>query len=156
MPDREEHTHEVPDVVLRVPRPADLDALVRIDAQWGKKERRAYMEGRLKRALRPAGVSLARIAERDGEAVGFLLGEVTWGEFGRAAPVAWIDTVSVRRDLGRMGIGALLLDDFLASAHVIGAERVRTLLDPDDEELTAFLERKGFRCARTVVVEREL
>jgi len=156
MSEHEEHIHELSDVVLRVPRQTDLGDLVRIDAHWSGHERRAYLEGRLRRALRPVGISLARIAEQQGETVGFLLGEVTYGEFGKADPVAWIDTISVRYDHVREGIGALLLDDFLTSAHAIGAERVRTMLEPGDEDLAAFLDKRGFHCAPTSIVEKTL
>lgn len=149
-----EHFLESPELILRAPRAADLDAMVRIDSAWSGTERRGYLEARLSRASRPRGISLARVAERGGEVVGFVFGEVTRGEFGRTEPVAWIDTIGVRRDQARRGMGTVLLDEFLSCARVIGAERVRTMLDPGEDELTEFLEAQGFGVAPTRVVER--
>lgn len=155
MPTHEaEHFLESPDLILRVPGAADLDALVRIDSAWSGVERRGYLEARLRRATRPLGISLARVAERGGEVVGFVFGEVTRGEFGRTEAVAWIDTVGVRRDQVRRGVGTALLQEFVSCAGVIGADRVRTLLDPGEDELTEFLEAHGFGVAPTRVVER--
>jgi len=150
----DEHFLESPDLVMRVPRATDLDALVHIDSAWSGAERRGYLEGRLRRALRPHGISLARVAERGADVVGFVFGEVTRGEFGRTEPVAWIDTIGVRRDQARLGVGTALLREFMSCARMIGAERVRTLLDLGEDALTDFLEAHGFRVAQTTVVER--
>lgn len=151
-----EPTMEAPPLQTRAPAEGDLDALVAIDAAWAGHERRNYLASRLARALRPSGISLARVAEAGGEVVGFLLGEVTRGEFGRVEPEAWIDTFGVRPDCVRRGVGKALLEDFERHAQVLGTERVRTLLDPKDLALTGFLEKQGFRLATTKVVERQL
>ncbi len=153
----DEHFLETPEIETRAPRTEDLDRLVAIDAAWSGEKRRGYLEARLRRALRPSGISLARIAERqDGTIVGFLFGEVTRGEFGRVDSVAWIDTFGVSRQTVREGIGSLLLGDFIRHAHALGTVSVRTLLEPQDEALTAFLEAHGFQVAPTKVVEQSL
>lgn len=130
--------------------------LVAIDASWAGSERRAYLETRLQRALRPAGISLARVVALGEQVLGFLLGEVTYGEFGRVSPVAWVDTLGVRRDQVRRKVGQTLLDDFVRHARAIGADRIATMLEPTDEALADFLEAQGFRVAPTRVVERLL
>ncbi len=152
----EEHPLEEPTVVVRVPFPRDLPAIVSIDGAWSGRERKGYLEARLNRAMRPSGISLARVAETDGKVVGFLFGEVTRGEFGRTEPVAWIDTFGVRRDQVRRGVGSSLLVDFMNHARALDVDCVRTLLDPKDEELTDFLERHDFRVAPTKIVEKSL
>lgn len=143
-------------IEIRAPKPEDLDALVTIDASWSKQRRRSYLEGRLRRAMRPAGVSLARVAEHDGKVVGFLLGEATWGEFGRIGGVAWIDTIGVEREHVREGVGRALLQDFMLHADKLGVESIRTLLEPENDDLTEFLQENGFGVARTRVVEKRL
>lgn len=152
----EDHPLERPLYETRAPRAEDIEDLVRIDAAWSGRERRGYLGERLRRALRPSGISLARVCVHEGRVVGFLLGEVTGGEFGRVGSAAWIDTVGVDRSQGRRGVGSALLQDFMRHAQVLGCERVRTLLDPEDEVLTGFLEAHLFRVAPTKVVERAL
>ena len=158
MADTEFHEHflEQPEIETRAPLPEDLDALVEIDAGWRDDRRRAYLESRLRRATRPSGISLARVAEQDGEIVGFLLGEVTRGEFGRVESQAWIDTFGVKKSAARRGIGSLLLKDFMRHAQILGALRVRTLLEPEDEVLADFLQAHEFSVAATQVVEHTL
>ncbi|MEK6606498.1 MAG: GNAT family N-acetyltransferase [Myxococcota bacterium] len=155
-PDLEELCLEAPELLLRAPRESDLDAMARIDAEWSGVDRREYLRARLGRALRPDGVTLARVAALGDRVLGFLVGEVTRGEYGRVEPVAWIDTVGVGRDAARKGVGRALLDDFLRHARAAGATRVRTLLDPEQEALAEFLDAQGFRMAPTRVVERAL
>ncbi|MFN7972600.1 MAG: GNAT family N-acetyltransferase [Acidobacteriota bacterium] len=149
-----EHAFETPALETRHPRVEDLDAICAIDRQWTHHERRAFLGERLRRALRPRGISLARVCESAGEVCGFLLGEVTHGEFGRVAPVAWIDTIGVARDRLHHGVGTLLLQDFLRHARLLGVESVRTMLEPTDTALGRFLEAQEFQDARTRVVER--
>jgi predicted N-acetyltransferase YhbS len=141
---------------LRAPVAADLETLVAIDAEWSGRPRRGYLRQRLQRALRPRGISLARVACAGDEIVGFVLGELTNGEFGRVEGTAWIDTIGVRRDWARRGVGSALVEDFAAHAHTAGAERVRTLLDPESAALGDFLAVHGFGPAPTRVVELAL
>jgi GNAT superfamily N-acetyltransferase len=154
--DLAERSLETPDLVLRAPRADDLETLVAIDASWGGAARREYLRDRLRRALRPTGISLGRLAECEGNVVGFVLGEVTRGEFGRVAPVAWVDTIGVRKDALRRKVGSTLLSDFERHGRAAGADRLATLVEPNDEALTDFLEAHGFRLAPTRVVERPL
>ncbi len=147
---------ERPELLVRAPCATDLDAVVRIDRHWSHTERRTFLEERLLRTLRPATINLSRVVERKGEVVGFLFGEVTRGEFGQTGAVAWVDTVGVDPAAVRGGVGSALLSEFMAHARAAGGERVWTLLSPDDEDLTEFLEVHGFRVADTKVVEKVL
>lgn len=154
----EVHALEEPAIQTRHPREDDLDALVAIDREWTGAERRPFLAMRLQRALRPGGISLARVATATAgdETLGFLFGEVTHGQFGRVAPVAWIDTVGVRRDVTHRGVGTLLLKDFMRHARLLGVDRVRTMLEPADGSLAGFLLAMRFHDAPTRVVERAL
>lgn len=154
-PTTDEHEDE-PQLKVRAPTRDDLPQLTRIDQAWTGKERGPYLESRLKRAMRPSGISLARVAELHGEIVGFLFGEVTWGEFGRVDGAAWVDTVAVSRTHTRAGVGSALLADFVRHADILGVSSVRTLLEPENEDLTEFLQQHAFSLAKTRVVERPL
>ena len=141
---------------LRTPVAADLEAMVRLDAAWSGTERRSYLRQRLQRALRPRGISLARVGESGGELVGFVLGELTLGEFGRVETTAWIDTIAVKRDHARRGVGSALVEDFIAHAHAAGADRIRTMLEAEDAALSDFLAVHGFAQAPVRVIELAL
>ena len=49
------------------------------------------------------------------------------------------DTFGVRKDHARRGIGRELLRDFMRHAEVLGAQSVRTLLNPEDDRLNVRL-----------------
>ena len=141
---------------LRTPVAADLEAMVRLDAAWSGVERRSYLRQRLSRALRPRGISLARVGESGGELVGFVLGDLTLGEFGRVETTAWIDTIAVQRDHAHRGIGSALIEDFIAHAHAAGADRIRTMIEGNDTALGEFLAVHGFGAAPVRVIELAL
>jgi len=155
VPDRPDGM-ESTEPVLRVPRPEDLDAIVRIDEAWTGEPRPTYLGSRLGRTQHGAGIDLSRVAERDGEVVGYLFGEVTRGEFGRVFPVAWVDTIGVRKDQVRGGVGSALLQEFMRHARAAGARRVWTLLEPEAGGLADFLQAHGFHVAKAKLVEQVL
>lgn len=147
---------ERPTLNSRAPQRADLEEILRIDRQWTGRDRRDFLSERLDRTLRAGAINLARILERDGQIIGFVFGEVMRGEFGHVGVTAWIDTIGIDRRMTRGGAGSALLSDFMTHARAAGSDCVRTLLEPEDEALTEFLEQKGFRLAPVVVVEHSL
>jgi len=59
-------------VVVRELRPADLDAVVRIDGRLTGSPRPEYFQRKLDEAIRESGVRISLAAEIDGMFVGFL------------------------------------------------------------------------------------
>ena len=89
-----------PAATMRPLAPADLDAVVAIDAVLVGRTRRAYFERRLNAALRQPKLHLQFAAESDGRLAGYALGRVLEGEFGRTQPGLRLEVISVARELG--------------------------------------------------------
>ena len=74
----------------------DLDAVVGIDARVEGRTRRTYFERRLAAALREPDLHVQVAIDDDQGLVGYMLGRVMEGEFGRAAPSIRLETLGVR------------------------------------------------------------
>jgi ribosomal protein S18 acetylase RimI-like enzyme len=75
---------------------------------------------------------------------GFVMARSDLGDFGRAEPVAVLDTIGVHPAFGRRGIGLALLSQLFANLGALQIERVETVVAPRDLGLLAFLYRAGF------------
>jgi ribosomal protein S18 acetylase RimI-like enzyme len=134
----------------------DLADLTRIDAHWSGRRRPEYLRRRLESALRDSAVRVSLGAELDGALVGFVLGSVFFGEFGRPEPFATIDTIAVHPELGGRGIAGALWRQLARNVHALGIERIETQVAWNDWKLLAFLERMGFRPAARTCLEAHI
>ena len=92
------------DLTVRCLREADLARLVRMDERITGRNRRAWYERKLKKALEESDVRVSLGAESGGILVGAVLGSLHYGEFGQPEPVAVLDTILV--DEGFRGRGS--------------------------------------------------
>lgn len=92
------NTAEYPDVTIRNLRPADLAAVIAIDALDTGLRRAEFYQLKLKQALSDTGIMVSLGAELDGLLVGFLLARVYYGEFGVLGRVAVLDAIGVHPD----------------------------------------------------------
>jgi GNAT superfamily N-acetyltransferase len=136
--------------------PSDLDRIVRIDQQWTGRNRRAWYEGKLERALAEAGVKISLGAELDGCLVGALLGAVHYGEFGQPDPLAVLDTILVDRSFSGKGVGTEMMAHLVRNLRALGIERLRTEVAWNEPDLMAFLGRRGFAPVPRLVLERSV
>jgi len=134
----------------------DLDALVDIDRRITGRARRAYYEARLDESMEESAVRVSLVAELDGRPVGFIMARVDFGEFGRAAPEAVMDTIGVDPDYARKGVGRAMMSQLLANLAGLQVERVRTEAEWSMFDLLAFLESCGFTPAQRLALRRIL
>ena len=132
-------------VLVRVLSADDLDAIVRLDRRVVGRSRRDYLEQKLLEAMRASRIMVSLGAEVDGNLVGFLMGRLCYGEFGRAEPVALLDTIGVDPERPRAGIGRALIDQFKTNLRVVGIEKIQTQAAWNEWERRGFLEASGFR-----------
>ena len=143
-------------ITVRELRQGDLDRLVKIDSHATGQERRGYYEQRLKTALEESGIRVSLAAEVDGTLVGFVIGRVYHGEYGRTESYATIDTIGVSPRFRHRGIGHALLTQLRRNLGALRIERVQTEVEWDDWELLRFLQHVGFRPAPRLALEMPL
>ena len=95
-------------------------------------------------------------AEKDGLLVGFLLGSLYYGEFGRTEPSATLEAIGVHPDFGGGGVAAALWQAFAKNVQAMRIERVETIVDWNDQRLLGFFHRQGFTLSTRICLERNL
>lgn len=140
-------------VAIRALQPGDLDAVVAIDAAIEGRSRRDYIERRLHSAQQQPQLHAQFAAAQDGQLVGYLLGRLAVGEFGRSAPSLRIELAGLRPGHARRGIGRALLQALLGWAGRHGATEIRTLSSWKRHDMLAWLAGVGFELAPTLVLE---
>lgn len=145
-----------PDARVRTLTRGDLDRIVVMDAQHTGRRRQAWFEGRLGQALDDSDVRVSLGAEVDGTLVGAVLGQVQYGEYGVAEPVAVLDTILVDRAFSHQGVGTALVEHLARNLRALNIERIRTEVAWDQQHLLAFLAHHGFAPAQRLVLERPL
>jgi GNAT superfamily N-acetyltransferase len=143
-------------VLVRSLKQADAPRLVRMDQAITGRNRSAWYEGKLKRALTESDLNISLGAEVDDCLVGAVLGSLHYGEFGLPEPIAVLDTILVDPGHGRHGIGTVLLDQLVKNLGALGIERLRTEVAWDEHDLNRFLGRRGFAPAPRLVLELSL
>jgi predicted N-acetyltransferase YhbS len=141
---------------VRTLRAGDVARLVRIDEQITGRNRKAWFEGKIRRALEDSDLKISLGAELDGTLVGAVLGSLQYGEFGVPEGVAVLDTILVDPGLRGRGIATAIFDQLVKNLQALGIERMRTEISWDEHELSAFLGRNGFAPAPRLVLERVL
>ena len=121
----------------------DIEAITRIDEKVTGLYRPDFWESRVAYYLR-RDPEASRVAEVDGEVVGFMLGEVRSGEFGLEEPTGWIEVLGVDPAHRGKAIGRMMAEALLTHFRELGAHSVRTLVDDGAEELCSFFSSLGF------------
>jgi len=143
-------------VTVRLLTLADAPRLVRMDQAITGRNRTAWYEGKLKRALKESDLQVSLGAEVDGFLVGAVLGSLHYGEFGQPEPIAVLDTILVDPGFSRRGIGSALLESLTRNLRALGIERLRTEVAWDEHDLSRFLGLQGFVPAPRLVLELRL
>jgi GNAT superfamily N-acetyltransferase len=144
---------EPENILVRSLRQEDAPRLVRMDHAITGRNRTAWYEGKLKRALEESDLRISLGAEVDGCLVGAVLGSLHYGEFGLPEPIAVLDTILVDPGHGRQGVGTALLDQLVKNLRALGIERLRTEVAWDEHALNRFLGHLGFAPAPRLVLE---
>jgi predicted N-acetyltransferase YhbS len=147
-------------VVIRLLRRADLDAVVDLDASVFGAPRREYFERRLaslgQTGLEVRTIGLVAEAEGEGAVVGLVMGTLTHGEFGFSQVTALIDSIAVRPEQQKRGIGRQLAAAFLEESVAQGATEAYTLVKWNAWDLLKFFDSLGFALASTVPLRRTI
>ena len=85
--------------------------------------------------------------------VGYLLGRLASGEFGRRAPALRIELVGLRPEYSRRGVGRALFPALLRWGGRHGASEIRTLSSWTRSDMLGWLAGLGFELAPNLVLE---
>lgn len=132
------------EVLVRSLAQEDLDQVVRIDRKITGRDRRDFFERKFHEVLFESGVRMSLIAEIDGMVVGFMMARVDFGEFGRTASEAVIDTLGVAEAFRSQHVGHALLTQLLGNLATLQVESVRSEVEWNNFGLLGFLNSCGF------------
>lgn len=140
--------------VIRVMRSADLDAIVAIDQKTSGQNRHEYYERKLAVLLDPRHtINSSLIAELDGKVVGFMMGDIYFGEFGIPDASATIEALGVDPAVQHRGVASDLMDQFVTNMKVAGVNKVYTLVNWDDFALEHFFSSHKFVPSKRINLE---
>ena len=135
----------------------DLNAVAAIDALVSKQDRRQYYERKIDAVINnPHNINTSLVAEVDGRVVGFIMGDVYFGEFGIPGTSATIDSIGVAPAFQNCGIAHDLMDQFLINMNGVGVRTLYTLVNWDDAKLKKFFARYKLLPSRRVNLEFQL
>ena len=100
-------------VLVRSLKQEDASRLVRMDQAITGRNRSAWYEGKLKRALTESDLNISLGAEVDGCLVGAVLGSLHYGEFGLPESIAVLDTILVDRGFRGRGVATGILEQLV-------------------------------------------
>ena len=133
-----------PSLLAEVLRESDIEGVARFDRRHTGRDRRGYLCRTLREALDDSAVRVSLAARIDGAIAGFVMARVDYGDFGRAEPVAVIDTIGVDPLRLHEGIGRALLSQLFMNLAGLGVERVETVVAPGELDLMGFFCSAGF------------
>jgi len=131
-------------VDLRTLRAEDLGDIVRIDQRVTGRRRENYIRELVDEAMTDSAVRVSLLARVDGIAAGFVMARTDFGDFGRAEPVAVLDTIGVDPDYAHHGVGHALLSQLFVNLEGLRVERVETSVARENFGLLGFLYDIGF------------
>ena len=145
-------------IKIRLMKPEDFDALVRIDEKVLKASRPEYYEMKFDKLFKSKDFLPTSLVAEDenGEVVGFIMGELYMGEYGIFREEATLDTIGVDPDHQHKGIGKLLIDEFLDHLKRLGVQKINTLVDWNDSKLIHFFSSNQFSPSRSINLERNI
>jgi predicted N-acetyltransferase YhbS len=137
---------------LRPLAPADLPAVVAIDAANEGRTRRDYLERRLRAAQREPSLHAQFAAVTEGRLAGFMLARVLAGEFGQRRRTLRLERVGVDAEHRRSGAGRALFDALAAWGARHGCIAIRTVASWRASAILAWFDALRFELAPELIV----
>lgn len=134
----------------------DLAAVVRIDRKLTGLDRSAYYAAKVREVLTESGIRVSLVAEEDGLVVGFVMARVDFGEFGKVAKAAVLDTIGVHPGFAGSGIGHALLSQLFLNLATLQVETVHTQVSPENIGLQRFLYSCGFHPSQRLMLSKAI
>ncbi|HEY6100205.1 MAG TPA: GNAT family N-acetyltransferase [Anaeromyxobacter sp.] len=143
------------DVRVRPAEGADLQPVVALDAENTGISKLAYWKDRFDWYAGRHPERFFLVAERGGDLLGFIVGEVRAWEFG-SPPSGWIFAVHVSSKARLHGLGTMLYDAICVRFRKAGVHHVRTMVAKDAQLLLSFFRSLGMIAGPFVQLEKRL
>ena len=130
-------------VMIRVLKKDDLNAIVGIDERVLGENRRNYWERKLE-LMNDRFSQISLVAEVEGEVQGFILGDVSGWEFGVPETVGWIDTIGIDPAYQKKGLATALSRELIQNLKALRVKTIYTLVSWNDWDLLQFFHAMGF------------
>lgn len=153
---QDDRTHPRGGVRIRSLREEDLPAAVRIDRKFTHRDRSAYYAAKFREMLQEPGIRLSLAVEEDGFVIGFVMGRVDFGEFGKLETSAVVDTLGIHPSYGRSGIGSRLLSQLLHDLSNLQVESVLAEVPEGNFPLQRFLAVNGFSPTQRLALRKTI
>ncbi|MHB1122139.1 MAG: GNAT family N-acetyltransferase [Ramlibacter sp.] len=134
----------------------DLREIVRIDRGITGRDRGSYIAARVAEAMDDSAIRVSLTARRDGAIVGFVMARADLGDYGRAEPVAVVDTLGVDVGHSRRQVGRALLEQLFTNLAALQIERVETQVASMQLPLLGFFQHNGFQPSQRLAFTRRL
>jgi predicted N-acetyltransferase YhbS len=141
---------------VRVLTANDVDDIIRIDQKVIGRRREAYIRELVDEAMNDSAVRVSLLARAGGMAAGFVMARTDFGDYGRAEPVAVLDTIGVDPDYGHRGAGHALLSQLFANLEALRVERVETVVARENFELLRFFYDVGFEQSQRLSFDKRV
>lgn len=141
--------------LVRQLKAADFEQVTRIDKRLTGVARPEYFQRKFDEVLQQSAIEVSLVAEEQGFVVAFAMARVDFGDFGRVAPAASLDTIGVDPGFARKGFGKAVLSQMIENLAALHVERLETEVAFDDFGLLQFLAANGFRPAQGLCFERQ-
>lgn len=135
---------------------ADLERVIEIDTPYALRSRRGFFEARLKAAKADPKGFIYIGYERGGNLQGYLFARLADGEFGEAAPVAFLDALAVDPNGTHAGVARAMMGGLETALKRRGVAAIQSEVDWRNTSLVDFLAAAGFELAPRHIVERDL
>ena len=152
---RTAHRRDAEAWLVRDARPGDLAAVVALDAETTGLRKPEYWKERLHWTAGDRRERIFLIAEKAGELLGWIAGDVRAWEFG-AAPSGWIFAINVQRSARLKGIATLLFEGICARFRKAGVQVVRTMPSRDAQLVMSFFRSQGLTAGPFLLLEKRL
>ena len=133
----------------------DLSLVINLDEKNTGLSKPLYWEKLFKRFSRREEERFFLVAEKAGEFVGFIIGEIRAWEFG-SPPCGWIFALGVDPEHRNCGIGTQLYETICKRFEVVGIRKVRTMLARSDHLNMSFFRSQGLRGGPFIQLEKNL
>ena len=133
----------------------DLSLVIDLDEKNTGLSKPLYWEELFERFGRREEERFFLVAEKAGEFVGFIIGEIRAWEFG-SPPCGWIFALGVDPEYRTCGIGTQLYETICKRFEVVGIRKVRTMLARSDHLNMSFFRSQGLRGGPFIQLEKNL